>query len=437
MGDCVSLATIQNFVATDNPRLYGDTVASIVRKRVFTDIFPKGTLENNQGTSFRINVAERAVLASSLVKPTFTADVSMCRNVPGLDRYGSREYTMALGTLQGRSGPVCVKQAKTAFLSAYKQVANSLKNGIGDLVNAEGRAQALYFSGSKATTISTNTFASNFAGSIGSIAQPFPSLVANVAGTGYPDSPPSFKFIKQIANYLLDVLGVEPFEMDRGSTMIKCIFENDVTDRLRDEADIRADMRAMLTGRYSLGEKSLTGFTYEGPYQGIGFAVDPQPLRVVQVADGGALSPTVAPFTIDWVPGHAPADVTAGTTTKLLAFVEPEIAVVVTNGFGARPNPAWVSAPYGVGFVTGDRSFWRLTPQRYNGNGEGLSFPEQIGLETLQWDVIRDNDCNRFGQTGDWIYEISRAYEPESPHAICAVLYKRCLTGNQGLTPCT
>lgn len=425
MPDCFPSLVYSDAISRDSNRLIGDVVKATVFRSPWLDVYPTGVLDNNMGNVFRTSIQERTVLAGSQVNPVFTADISMCGAIPSPDLSGSKEFTLQLGSFRGRSNRICLKQARTAFMTAYKRQQEAMKDGVTRIVNAEGRAEALFFGGTKAVMDSTGSLDTNVTGGVLQISTPF-------AGARSPDSPPSFQAIKSIANLMKDVFGTQPFETSGSGPMVKTIFSNEVTDIFRNEVDTRADLRAGLTGRYKLGEQLLNSFYFEGPYREIGFAVDPQPLRAVAVSGGGSavLSPSSAPFTTAWVPGYAPTD----TSTLKLAIVEPEISVSSTNGVGSRPNPAWISALYEIGFILFDDSFTRLVPKVYTGEGE-MKFPP-VGLERLQWAVIQDNDCNRFMDFGDWVYEITRAYQPMHPEAACAVIYKRC-PRLMGLTACS
>ena len=172
----------------------------------------------------------------------------------------------------------------------------------------------------------------------------------------------------------------------------------------RDELGIASDLRAATTGRYKMGEDYITGYTFDGPYRGIVHGYDPEPLR----AD----------------------TITAGVPH----FVEPTVATAVTNGYGSRPNSAWVEAPYEVGFLFGQDSFNRLVPSYQQ--VAGWNFPSQLVNGSLEFRILEDADCNLFRDFGVHLYQIERAFEPRVPHAVTAILYKRC-TANLGLISCT
>ena len=68
--------------------------------------------------------------------------------------------------------------------------------------------------------------------------------------------------------------------------MFKAIFGMDVIQGFRDELDIREDVRALTTGRYRMGEDTIKGYSFSGPYHGMAFGVDPMPLRASAQSSG-------------------------------------------------------------------------------------------------------------------------------------------------------
>jgi hypothetical protein len=80
-------------------------------------------------------------------------------------------------------------------------------------------------------------------------------------------------------------------------------------------------------------------------------------------------------------------------------------------------------------------SFKRLVPEKYVGEGS-FKFAPQMHMGELEWHYIKDNDCNIWGDYGWHIYQISRAYQPQRPHHIIPILYKRC-KADLGLDECT
>jgi hypothetical protein len=119
-----------------------------------------------------------------------------------------------------------------------------------------------------------------------------------------------------------------------------------------------------------------------------------------------------------------------------LALVNP--VVIVSNparGVAfAKPNPAWLTAPYEVGILLADGAFERLVPEKYVGEGS-FKFAPQLHMGELEWHYQIDNQCNQWGDFGWHKYQITRAYRPQRPQHIIPLLYQRC-TADLGLVSC-
>ena len=85
--------------------------------------------------------------------------------------------------------------------------------------------------------------------------------------------------------------------------------------------------------------------------------------------------------------------------------------------------------------IVADGSFERQVPERYVGEGS-FKFAPQLAMGELEWSYNKDNDCNQFGDFGQHIYQITRAYKPLRPQFVCSVLYKRDVT-DLGLSAAT
>ena len=395
--DCLSAQAAVDIANRDTNRLIGQVAMYVGRKSPYLDMLDGGTLDNGSET-VRTVVSERAMPAASLVRPVFVASSAACGTGGGIDQVGSTEFSFTLGNLRGRGPKICVKTTRTAFKSAYPAAVNALKQMLLDITNSDARANFLDHGGGKMTMDSTATFAQAYSGDI--------NYLPN-AGQGWanrtPDSAPSFRAIEYLMTYMRETLNVQPFEGEAGEGIFKAVFGQDVIQGFRDELDIREDVRALTTGRYKMGEETIAGYSFTGPYHGMAFGIDPYPLRASAVV--------------------------AGVPT----LVEPLTATNVTVGVGARPNSAWVTAPYEIGFIFGQQSFKRLVPE-YS-KVAGWNFSDQLVNGGLEFKILQDADCNLFGDYGQHIYEVERAYQPIAPHAVTAVLYKRCTTA-LNLTAC-
>lgn len=400
MGDCViTPQAAVDFANSDENRLVGSITQLIARRAPYNDVLTGGVFENGISIEQRNVVEERPVLGQSLVVPEFTNDVDTCGTLGEIAEVGSTEYVTQLGTLRGRGPKVCVKTMRSTFQESYASAQDALQKQLLYLNHIDVRAQLFLRSGIKATVNTGLTFENMINGDE-------QEIDTSVIGT-LPNSPLTFKFLKRLENFMHEDLVAEPFESEKG-TITKFIGSIDLLDQFRDELNVHQDLQYLTTGRYTIGEETLTGYSWVGPYRGVAFGIDQQPLRFNTLTSwNGQLIPD---------------------------FIEPEIAVPVTRGFGARRNPAWSAAQYEVGFMLFANSFRRLVPERYTGVGD-WKFPEQYSQGELEFVCIRDNDCNSWGDYGYHLYQMIRAYRPERPHCVVPILYSRC-EPDLGLGPC-
>jgi hypothetical protein len=399
-----------DFASRDIQRLVGETQRRVARKSPYADTIEGGTLEN-VSESVRTTVQEQVMPATSMVLPEFTALADSCGKVGGTDQLGFTEFIITPGNYRGRGPKICIKGTRTGFAQEYPIAVEGLKRNIVLLTNADIRANYLQNGGCKlsAASGSSSSFAKDFRGDTNNVQQPWPDVV--------PDSPLSFAGLQYVARHLREALDVEPFEnpvTDNG--LMKYIGSADSIDLFRDELNIRSDNSALTQGQYKQGADSIRGYTWEGPYRGISFGIDPDPIRAT---------------------GFTETSVTyMGQTfnTQVPTYVEPWIQTPVTTGFAARRNPAWVFAPYEVGFLFGMRPFKRLVPASY-GRMEGWPFIPQITNGSLEFKQLVDRGTMTLGDYGQHFYEIERAYQPMVPHACLAIIYARC-SGGLDFTAC-
>jgi hypothetical protein len=393
--NCIPLATIQNFASKDVNRIIGQIAKVLARKSPYINSIDGGTLPNVSDV-VRSVVEEMAVPAGSLAAPTFVNDTSLCGVGATPDQVGSTEYSFQLQTFRGAGPRVCVKQARTAFKGSYLQAQVSLEKTILQLINADIRFQYLIQSGIKYVVKTTRPFTSNLTGDMQQINTQFAQVL--------PDGPLNFKTLYRIGTFLREEMLAEPFGTKDGE-FFQVMLSADAIETIRNDADVKEDLLYLTAGSFKLGEDSISGYQFMG-YRGFAFGIDQQPLRSTGFDGSGNL-----------------------------VLVEPIVGTAVTNGFGQRRNPAWVSAPYEVGFVIAGEAFKRLVPETYVGEGT-FRFAPQLAMGELEWTYFRDNDCNLYGDFGQHIYQISRAIQPIRPQNVCAVLFKRCPFDGQPL-PCS
>lgn len=395
MADCVAPGPVSDFASRDTNRIVGKIAEVLARKSPYVDVLDGGTM-SNASEVVRSIVQERAVVGTSLANPIFQPDIEMCAGPVSQDQVGTTEYSFQLETLRGQGPRVCVKQTRTAFKGSYMAAQVALEKAILQIRNSDLRAQMLFRSGVKFNVNTNYGFSTCLTGDQAQINVPFLNVL--------PNSPISFNIVYLLGKFLLEEMLAEPFTTQNDGEMLKWIGSTDSTNIFRDELNIRQDLRYAMTGQYKIGEKSIMGYRFEGPYRGIGFGSDTQPLRFNTITNG--------------IPN----------------FIEPEIAVVTTRGVAARRNPAWVQALNEVGFLIAPGSFKVLVPEQYTGEGT-FKFNPQLAMGELKWHYVLDNDCNKFGDFGQHIYQISRAIAPQRPERVIPVLYARC-PYNLQTTPC-
>jgi hypothetical protein len=383
--DCIPLATIQNFAARDTDRIIGQIAKVLARKSPYINAIDGGTLPNVSDV-VRSVVEEMSVPAASLASPIFLNDNTLCGVGATPDRVGSTEYQFQLQTLRGAGPRVCVKQARTAFKGSYLQAQIALEKSILQIINADIRYQFLLQSGVKYVVNSTRTFGQNLTGDMQQINTQFAQVL--------PDGPLNFKTLYKIGSFLREEMLAEPFANKDGE-FFQVMLGSDAIENIRNDADVKEDLLYLSAGSFKLGEESISGYQFQG-YRGFAFGIDQQPLRATDFDGSGNL-----------------------------ILVSPITAEPVRNGFAQRRNPAWVSAPYEVGFVIAGDSFKRLVPESYVGEGT-FRFAPQLSMGELEWTYFRDNDCNLYGDFGQHIYQISRAIQPIRPQNVVPVLFKRC-----------
>jgi hypothetical protein len=393
--ECIPVATIQNFASKDTNRIIGQIAKVLARKSPYINAIDGGTLSSASDV-VRSIVEEMAVPAASLATPNFVNDINLCGVGATPDQVGTTEYQFQLQTLRGAGPRVCVKQARTAFKGSYLQAQIALEKSILQIINADIRYQFLLQSGVKYVVNSTRTFGQNLTGDMQQINTKFAQVL--------PDGPLNFKTLYKIGSFLREEMLAEPFANKDGE-FFQVMLGSDAIENIRNDADVKEDLLYLSAGSFKLGEESIAGYQFQG-YRGFAFGIDQQPLRATGFAANGDL-----------------------------ILVNPIVGTSVQNGFAQRRNPAWVNAQYEVGFVIAGDSFKRLVPENYVGEGT-FRFAPQLAMGELEWTYFRDNDCNLYGDYGQHIYQISRAFQPIRPQNVVPVLFKRCPFNGNPL-PCS
>lgn len=384
---CFTMDETTEFVSEVQGSIARGIEETAYRKTPYLDVIKGGTFPLQMSREVRSVVQEPAVMAASLTKPTFLQDPTTC-GVPGnRDQLGTTEYTYSLATYRGLGPEICVKEARYAFMDSFKRGAQALQNGVKQIVSADVRYLFLSRSGLKFTMNGDHTFVQQLKGDYNAIDTDFATFL--------PNSPMTWKALNRLTNFLEYDMMADRYSSPTGE-MFKAIVSNEQLELFRNDLDVKEDLRAMTTGRYDVGARSLQGFKFEGPWRGVAFGVDVQPARFNVMGPDG-----------------------------LPSLIDPVISVATTNGVGQRINIDWVNATYEIMFLIAPQSFERQTPEAYSGEDKVKFSPHNVMGELL-WHYQMDNSCNLWGDFGFYKYEITRAYRPTRPHNVIAIAYKRC-----------
>jgi len=402
MADCLTPSQLSDIAQKDTNRLVAAVAKSLAANSPFVDLLDGGTFASGVSDTVRSSIQQQAAPGDSLALPVFTPSTELCGTNGSQEKTDAIDLTYQLEGKRGKGPRVCVKQGYAAFKTSYTAAEDSLKKLIVQYINSDIRAQLYLRSGSKFSAVAGYNFEDLFVG--GTEADTGIEFAAGLLPTG----PMSFKALHALTRYVKEALFGEFFtDGGKGMPFAKVIAGSDQVELWRNE--LNPQLTALTTGRYKLGEEGLTGYSFETSpaFRGLAFAVDQRPLR----ATG---------FNVD------------GT----LALVNPVLVIsnATKNTAYAKINPAWLSAPYEVGFLVFQGSFKREVPERFVGEGT-FKWAPQLHMGELEFTNIRDNDCNIFQDFGQHIYQIERAYRPLRPQHEVPFLYARC-RADLGLGEC-
>jgi len=400
-GQCLTPAALSDIARKDTSRLTGTIAKALAANSPFVNVIGGGTFPSGVSDEIRTTVQMQAAPGDSLALPTFVCDTELCGTVGLQDLTDAVDFTARLESKRGFGPRVCVKKGYASFKTSYLAAEDSMKKLVTQYVNSDIRAQLYLRSASKFNAAKGYDFNSLFTG-------------GNETDVGVkfaplnPTVPISFKALHVIARYLKEALFAETFG-DNSKGMFRFIGSADIIEAFRAETGVKEILIALTTGSFKMGETAVSAYSFEESpaYRGISFAVDQRPLRASSISGSGA------PVLVDPV-------ILVSNVSKNTAY--------------AKVNPAWLTAPYEIGFLIADNSFKRLVPERFVGEGS-FKFAPQLHMGELAWHYLEDNDCNVFGDYGWHKYQIARAYQPVRPQHIVPIIYKRC-TYDLGLGDC-
>lgn len=401
MGDCITPDAISDIAVKDTQRIVGTIAKCLAANSPYMSVLKGGTFASGISDEVRSVTQMPAAPGDSLAEPTFTNDTEVCGTNGTQEFTDTLDFTYRLQSKRGRGPRVCVKKGYAAFKDSYLRTEDALAKLITQYVNSDIRAQLTRKSASKYVCVTAGSFLQNFKG--GTEAD-----IDVTFGSTLPTSAPSFKAVHAVARYMKEALFAEMFPAgDKGQAHFRIIAEEDLLEAWRAETGVNTTLLAFVQGGYQLGDKALSSYSFESSpaYRGLAFATDQRPLRATGVSSG---FPTL---------------------------INPVVNVTDGTRKYAKANPMWLTAPYGVFHIIAEGSFERQVPERYVGEGS-FKFAPQLHMGELEWSYIKDNDCNQFGDYGQHIYQITRAYKPVRPQHVVSVFYKRAAV-DQGLANVT
>jgi hypothetical protein len=400
--NCFGPIAARALATKDTNRVLGQIAKALAYNSPWVNVLEGGVFPAGVSDTVRSVVQDQALPADSLVRPSFVTTATLCAPIDSQDDVATTEYTYSLGTKRGIGPKVCVKNGFAAYKGSYSMAEDSLKKLMVQYMNTDVRATLHDRSGTKAVAglSSAYAFTQLFSGGEAQIDVPYPNIPAADIGQL------TFSFLHAVARYKKDTVLDEMFSDGTIGAHYKFIGSVDIIEQFRQELGVKETLLSLTNGSFKSGERALTAYSWEtfGNYRGISFGIDQRVLRASGLDINGQ------PI-----------------------FVEPFIGVATTNGTAARVNPAWVAAPFEVGFLIGAGSFKRLVPERYVGEGS-FKFAPQLTMGELQWHYELDNCENMYGDFGWHKYEITRAYQPLRPQAVTPILYQRCQQFS--VTPC-
>lgn len=371
----------------------------------FPSIIPGGTFPSNEGVEVRTLVTNRVTPGTSLVRPAFVDNREVCGTTGNADQIGQHEFVARLLTYRGKGPLVCVKGSFYSVLGSYERAEVALKDNISNLIAVDIRINLLDYSGVKATlssaALSSGGFGALLNGGRNRVGVDFPGTT--------PDSPVSFKFLIRLSQFMRENLRLVPWRRG-GQGYFIFVGSAETVEQLRSQANV--DILSAVQGGYLSGYGKEAGLDQLAAYsftdvvhRGWMLGIDQEVLRASGVDGEGQ------PI-----------------------FVEPGIEVDADEGKDYDTNPEWLNAPFEVSFAIAPDSFRRLVPESYVGEGS-FRFAPQAAAGELIWSNQIDNDCNVWRDFGRHYYQITRAFQPETPHAVIPILHTRC-EATDLLIPC-
>lgn len=402
--NCLSTTALHDFFSKDVNRIQGRVVPSLAANSPYLGVNETGTFPAGISDQQRAVVTQMIPPAVSLTNPNWSARA--CRKEPCPHEAGSDEYAYSLQENFDRSDWLCLAAGYSAVRGNLVQFEKSYENLITLYWNAWLRWQNYSLSANKIVAFDNGKVSFNDLLTTG--------VGCKFAAGIIPNSPLTFQFVQLCMTFMIHARFCGPaYRYGSGVDQhLRMITDQQTIFGFRNDPAVREDLRAAVKGRFVDRYDQLFGYSWMGPYQGLGFGVDETILRADSINPVTGDPNFIQPF----LPNTNPAS-------------------AATVGVKAVINPAWLSAPYQVSFLYGKGAFMRLIPEEYLGEGTA-KFDKQFYTGQLQWHNQRDNECNVRGDSGFWYWTQAAAMRPERPEFCMAILHARCQE-DLGLNPCS
>lgn len=391
MADCNSPSALSNIAVAHTGVIMGTVAKALAANSPWINVLRGGVFKNGDGDVQKSAVQLPAAPGDSFAAPTFVADREICGTNGLQEKTEQKLYDVCLESKRIKGPRVCMKKTIGAFKSSLLAAEDALKKNIVQYNNADIRYQMTLRSATKVVATAGYDFASLLTGgSQSDLGVQFVDLL--------PTAPLSLKFLQKIARHAKDALWAQMFTGKGIEPHYRFIGSSDIVDILREQA-VTQGAQYLTNGGFKLGEEIVAGFNFDSApgYRGIAFGVDQRPLRFNTVDVNG-----------DPV------------------YINPVVNITNVSNNTAYPvaNPVWLAALYEVGHMVADEAFERLVPEKYTGEGS-FKYAPQLVMGELEWSYNKDNDCNQWGDFGQHLAQISRAYSPIHPEHIIPIAYLR------------
>lgn len=389
--DCpIDPSDIANAVALQIPQLIYDAALAGAKANPYASLYEGGTVKNFQGDTIRTLVMNRIASGQSHVNPVTTTSNLACGLIGPTAQAGQTIFDAQLQEYRGESWLVCLNKARETVIDAYEGATAGLREELKGVLMAAQRWNLYYLAGLR-YKVKVNGGTGNLTGGEDVTQAPW--------APGLPDAPFTYKGLLYLVEQLKYNYDARITEWGEGENAhFIGIFGIQQVNKFRDEEGVRQDFLAATTGSFAKEKNILWQYAFQPLYRGVRVGVDPDPLRFASV-DGSGAPIFIEPYIVS-------TDVDAGQA-KLVR------------------NPAWVNAPYEIGFVVAKGTFsWRV-PEKLTRMGD-MSWPAQLTNGSLEWIDDDRIPCNKYREFGQFIYRNQYAVVPRVPHGVITVAYQRC-----------